>query len=350
MGVYLGNINLLGGGAAASALPETVIFTQSGTWTVPDSIKNEIASEGHAEVGLLMVGGGSITTTAGDVATRSGEVRQELYQLTTSDYDDPNAANPTISVTIGAVGGYSGITDVQDATHPGGTSLDNQGIISGLRATSTTSFNVTTTTQTQASQQFITKNASGKPAITRFASTTFTSNVVAQSGVGLPPSGLILSVSGGTITSTSGSLGTFVRTWDSSDPGYFNSVTAEWSQVGSDRFFLTGTWNGSGITWSGSIPSNTFREQLYNSQSGGRILYYGAQLNYNLDSGIVSATQARAGSDADYDEFTSNPYSPEGVLGYARNYDILPGTSTYSALPSTPGSPGQGGYIQIFYS
>ena len=92
MGLFLGNNNLLAlgttGGGGGGAIPETTIFRTSGVWQVPQAVQDEVTAEGHSEIGLLMVGGGSTTTTPSNSAdVRSGEVFTELRQLTIQDYD-----------------------------------------------------------------------------------------------------------------------------------------------------------------------------------------------------------------------------------------------------------------------
>ena len=96
--------------AGGGAIPETSIFDTVGVykWIVPQSVKDEIAAEGHSEVGLLMVGGGS------DSGDSSGEVISELYPLSTSDYDPESswstAGEPEITVQVGNPNEPSGIT------------------------------------------------------------------------------------------------------------------------------------------------------------------------------------------------------------------------------------------------
>ncbi|MDA8042631.1 MAG: hypothetical protein MPJ22_09465, partial [Pirellulales bacterium] len=92
MGLFLGNNNLLAlgttGGGGGGAIPETTIFRTSGVWQVPQAVQDEVTAEGHSEIGLLMVGGGSTTITPSNSAdVRSGEVFTELRQLTIQDYD-----------------------------------------------------------------------------------------------------------------------------------------------------------------------------------------------------------------------------------------------------------------------
>ena len=112
MAIYLGANELStggGSGGAGGAIPNIDTFTTSGTWAVPDTVKDKVSNDGHCEIGLLIVGGGSITTTASNADTRSGEVINKVYKLTSADYDDPSASNPVVTVVVGATGGYSGI-------------------------------------------------------------------------------------------------------------------------------------------------------------------------------------------------------------------------------------------------
>lgn len=89
-------------GGGGGGIPETEIFTSSGVWTVPQTVLDKITADGHAEIGLLMVGAGN--------STRSGEVVNQIYRLTSSDFDDPAAATKQVSVFIGGGGGDTGIT------------------------------------------------------------------------------------------------------------------------------------------------------------------------------------------------------------------------------------------------
>ena len=96
MAIYLGTNELsTGGGAGGGGLTETEIFTEDGTWTVPQSVIDEIAAEGHAEVSLFLVGGGAVSTGG-----NSGEIVSGLRQISGADYD-PVKLNVTSAASIG---------------------------------------------------------------------------------------------------------------------------------------------------------------------------------------------------------------------------------------------------------
>jgi len=336
MAIYLGAAQLDGGGSGGGGggLPETQVFTSSAVWTVPQKIIDEIASEGHAEVGLLMVGGGSTQTTASDSATRSGEVVQEYYQLTANDYDDPTAATPQITVTVGAAGGLTGITEVGDANAP--SALDNitqNNSFSDTNSGSGVTLTLATTTQTVANNQYIAKNGSGNPAITRARITSFTpySGTYTASG-----NGLTITTTGGTVLSDTGSLGTKDIQWEDDDPAYLTSIRFQWQRF-SSYVSVTATWNGTGWTWSRSGGD---------ANSNAASASFGFAIDYGVTGGITSAKKAREGSSSEYTEFLSNPYSRDGYGGgYGKNTQH--GTPLY--LSESLGSPGQGGYLQIFF-
>lgn len=104
MAIYLGANQLDGGGGAGggSSFPNSVDFTSTQLWSVPQSLQDEISTNGSARIGVLMVGGGG--TSAG------GEVIHELRTITSSHYFDSN--NNTILVTIGAGGSTGGETAI----------------------------------------------------------------------------------------------------------------------------------------------------------------------------------------------------------------------------------------------
>lgn len=335
MAIYLGATQLdSGGSGGGGGLSETQIFTSSGTWTVPDKVKDEIASEGHAEIGLLMVGGGSIQTTASDVATRSGEVIQEYYQLTTNDYDDATASTPEITVVVGAAGGFTGITEIGDANVP--SSIDDvtqSNSFSDTNSGSGTTLTLSSTTQTVANNQYMLQNGSYKPAVTRVRITNWTNSVGTYSA---GPTGLIISTSGGTVLSNTGTYGDKDIQWEDDDPAYLDYIRFQWQRYQS-YVRVTATWNGTGWTWSRSGGDANF-----NAASAS----FGFAVDYVPTGGITSAKKARAGLDPEYTQFLNNPYSRDGYAGgYSKNTQH--GTPLY--VSESPGSPGEGGYVQIFF-
>lgn len=413
MAIYLGNTLLTGAASSSggSSLSETDIFTSSGTWTVPQKVIDEIASEGHAEIGLLMVGGGSVTTAYGNAATRSGEVVSELYQLSESDYDsilvnttggaigattlpitstDPSVADdslightfkvggaehtisdntatqitftpalasavatsninlfpatPTVTVIVGSAGGHSGITRSIDPAHPGTATQNNVGWSVTFTTTSSTQ-GISPGSRGVTNGAFVQTGGNGGPAVTRVAVTAFPNHPT--DGATMTPHSFIITNSGGTPT-VAGSNTTYVATWDANDPGFLDSFGFRYQLFGSVRYQTYGTWNGS--SWTNTFNNGGFSAGQIGSNST-RSVTVSCQIDYLLTDGVVAAKQALDGTSANYLDFRSNPYSPEGIGGFGRNYPVIPGVtqSNTTYLPTNYGSPSQGGYIQIFY-
>ena len=298
-------------GGGGGGIAETAIFTQSGTWLVPQSVQDEIAAEGHAEVGLLMVGGGATAA--------SGEVVSELYQLTTADYDpmaswaDPN--QPEISVVVGAAGSASGITDsmmvnLVAATHA------NTTWIGGGSAPAITIPLVGART-----------DAAGYPFIfsVRFTITpnigTSTLNNGAWGGTGTAP------------VRTGGNTGVWTfdpaRAWDGTQ-GFSISGNAHTNGGASIR----GNTNGSI-----SIFDNN------GAVAGGRITFSNIQVIYE-SADPLPVKVARGGTDVATTTslFLNNPTSTEGYFGgYGRFNSTRPNSGAGGNNP-------QSGYVQIFYT
>ena len=312
MGIYLGNTNLASvGSGGGGGISETAIFTSSGTWLVPQSVQDEITSEGHAEVGLLMVGGGATAS--------SGEVVSELYQLTTADYNDmstwTNQNQPEISVVVGAAGSASGITDsmmvnLVTATHA------NTNWVGGGSAPAITLPLVGART-----------DASGYPFISsvRFSISpnvgSSTLNNGAWGGTGTAP------------TRTGGNTSTWtfdpVRAWDG---------TQAWSISGNVH-----TNGGASIRGNTNGSISIFDDN--SAVAGGTITVSNIQVIYQ-SADPLPVKVARGGSDqtATTSLFLNNPTSTEGYFGgYARFNSTRPNSGAGGTSP-------QSGYVQIFYT
>lgn len=135
MGIYLGAEELSTGGAAsAGSFPKRFIagtgeitwpnneniYPPAGTypWTVPTEIKTVIDAGGSYPVRLIMVGGGSSTDSDG-----VGEVRDIIYDLTSSNYD--SGSTTTISTFVGGVNGKSGISGGVPSPLTGSVTISN---------------------------------------------------------------------------------------------------------------------------------------------------------------------------------------------------------------------------------
>jgi len=101
MAIYLGATQLDGVGGGSS-FPNTVSFTSSQLWSVPQSLRDAISANGSVKVATLIVGGGG--------ASNGGEVIYEIRTLTSSHYYDSN--NNTILIAIGAGGSVGGETAI----------------------------------------------------------------------------------------------------------------------------------------------------------------------------------------------------------------------------------------------
>ena len=102
--IYLGSelLNGGGGGGGGSSFPNTVSFTSTQLWSVPQSLQDAISANGSVKVATLLVGGGG--------ASNGGEVIYEIRTLTSSNYYDSN--NNTILIAIGAGGSVGGETAI----------------------------------------------------------------------------------------------------------------------------------------------------------------------------------------------------------------------------------------------
>lgn len=312
MGVYLGSIELGGGGAS---IPEAAIFTTSGTWTVPQSVQDEIASEGHAEVIIFMVGGG---TTAG-----SGEIVLEHRLLTTADYDDPNAANPTIAIQIGAEGGFTGFTGRPTSafTETLGTHTDN-----GLLDLGSANF-VSVITDGTASF-----DANGYPLINSFtmpSATTGSSDSV-RSPISLFQNNLAVGTAFGNAPTIDQSTRT--ATWANPEP-FTGTLTATYIRGGASANNVTISWDATREGW--KISNSSARTGSSYAQSGA---------SANMEGGAEIQNRARSGSDASHAEFLNLRTDTQGYFGgWARFNGQKPNSGSGGTSP-------QSGYLQILYS
>lgn len=303
MAVYLGNDLLTGGGGSGGGIPQTEIFTSSGTWLVPQDVQDKITNDGHADIGIIAVGG------ANSAATQSGEVKNEILKLTSATYSPSNtwanANQPEINVTVGGIGGNSGIgydantEDVNinsftsDQVLSAGTfSTDSNGdiliksfsVLWGAAGSSPGIFSYTGTTQPTSTTQ------GGFP-VSGHAG-TYTKSIVTWSGNGTYMDG-VLNMAG----TRYGSARNVRLQWDDST----NTL---------DLFDV----NMSGVAWSADVT--------YVSAPG-------------------APTIKAEGGDGTVANFRNNPTSTEGYLGFSR---------FNSARPGSAGNQGaQGGYVQIFF-
>ena len=373
MAIFLGNTLLTGGssGGGGAAIPETAIFNSSDVWAVPQSVQDEITAEGHSEIGLLLVGGGSVSS-----AGSSGEIINELIQLTGADYD-PIALQVTATAAVGAttlsiqaapkdlVGAIflNGTTTISITAGAAGatsvtlsTALTNEITAGELRVTHTTQSNPVVTVaigapggNTGFTQHVDTEIVNGNPtsapnAIDGSAVYTVPPNMALDSD-GWP---LIQSFSGTlslftgsptqsgftvmpTITHTLGS--TLSITWPS--PTAFDGVV---SQVG-EVFGDSGTFT---LRWDGSTPEERMSLRRFRAtwSNTSRDLNFGP-LSFTYQATDMHITEARHGDSGETAMFLNNAGSSEGYFGgYGRSGSSRPNT----------GSPGQTGYVQIFYT
>lgn len=312
MGIYLGAIELGGGGAS---VPEAAIFTASGAWTVPQSVQDEIASEGHAEVIIFMVGGG---TTTG-----SGEIVLEHRLLTTADYDDPQAANPTIAIQIGAEGGFTGFTGrpAPAFTETLGTNSDNGLLIVGSR-----NF---TSPITDGATSF---DTNGYPLVNSFtmpSATTGSSDSV-RSPISLFQNDLAVGTAFGNAPTID--QATRTATWTNPEP-FTGTLTASYSRAGGGTNNVTISWDTTRDGW--NIDNSASRTSTSYAQSGASSL---------MEGGTDIQNKARSGSDASHAEFLNLRTDTQGYFGgWARFNGQKPNSGSGGTAP-------QSGYLQILYS
>ena len=381
-----------GGDTGAGNMPNTDVFVANGVWTVPTSVKTIIDSEGSAPVGLLMVGGGSVITTAASDDTRSGEVVQEVYLLSRNDYDaisvTAEAATisdttitfslPTVTITTDSLAGrrftldgneyivasntltvitlstalqsaidvdtvlrfYENIPTV--SVFVGGINEPTGLTTNYLAAPTVSQTNSYTydyqTTAFTPSNQFTISNSSfirtsgGKAfiksiSISQVDRTTGGATFVPQTPIWTGTEGAA-TIGASSITFAEGSPGlmtNFKLTW-TRGYGYPNTFTNTFT-------YSNGVISVAGIAGGTGTPSTT---------------PVSATITYATDGQTAPTKQAREGSNVDYADFFNNTYSSDGLGGYGKNrIDTPAGTSL---LPTFYGSPGQGGYLQLFYS
>jgi hypothetical protein len=306
MGIYLGATELGGGGGSGGgAIPETAIFTASGSWIVPQSVQDEIASEGHAEIGLLMVGGG---VTAG-----SGEIVSELYQLTTGDYNSVGgvvSSPPTVSVVIGGVGGHSGIT---------------------------TSAAPTTFTQTVASGSLGFRNTTVNYPLTGGSAAIGPNGFPLITTMTVPYSGH----NGGSVTINNGSLA-----WSGSGtPTLTTNVITFSAPTEFDGSLTFAYTNGGGYTSYYDVSYNAALGAVAVAETGTTQLNSSSPaFTVTWQSGGFAVKQAREGGHANANQFSNNDTDEQGYFdGLARFNGARPNSGSGGTNP-------QAGYVQIFYT
>lgn len=297
MGIYLGNIDLAsaGGGSAGGAIPQTEIFTSSGTWLVPQDVQDKITNDGHADIGIIAVGGGN---QAGNIC---GEVKNEILKITSATYSPSstwaNSNQPEINVTVGAIAGDSGI------------------------GYDTATANVST------------GNFTSNLALTSNTFSANSNNQILVKKVGFLWGGAYVD-SGGYSYNGTDTPATFVS-------GGQSSLTyVEWANDGTyldGTVYFNGTRAGSArytsISWNTS--NNTFT--IGSSDLSGVSWYW----NITYKSAPGAPTIKAESGDGTVANFRNNPTSTEGYLGFSRFNSTRPGSA---------GSQGsKTGYVQIFF-
>ena len=303
MAVYLGDNLLTGGGGAGGGIPQTEIFTSSGTWLVPQDVQDKITNDGHADIGIIAVGGANTT------ATQSGEVKNEILKLTSTTYSPSNiwadSNQPEINVTVGAAGGNSGIG--YDAN------------------TSDISINSFTSDQALTAGTF-SEDSNGDILIKSFSvlwgSGGMGSFNFSYSGTTQPT----LTTQGG--FPVSGLAGTYTKsivTWSGNGTYMDGNLQMSATRYGSARNV--------GLLWNDSTDTL----DIYNLSTTS--VSWAADVTYVSAAGAPTI-KAESG-DGTVANFRNNPTSTEGYLGFSR---------FNSARPGSAGNQGaQGGYVQIFF-
>lgn len=320
--------------AGGGAIPETSIFDTAGVykWIVPTNVKNEIAAEGHAEVGLLMVGGGH------DSANQSGEVISELYPLSTSDYDPEagwaTAGVPEITVQVGNPNEPSGITlapadPVSLAVgFAGGTgNLPSQTVtysqVPDTATISGTSFALVSSITFPSNLRYLSASSqytfTGSPTVSGFTDAsgnaitpTITPNNIANGTAG---SAFTITFPGGGFSPFNGTISAPYKIFHNSYGAFLNAgtVTVSAPTAGSVRAtFPTGN--------SGTFAST------------------GGSVTIKLADSIVKQARTGNSSSTIQNAFPNLNTSTEGFLGFSRSGS------------TRPGSQNQKGYVQIFHS
>ena len=322
--------------AGGGAIPETSIFDTVGVykWIVPQSVKDEIAAEGHSEVGLLMVGGGS------DSGDSSGEVISELYPLSTSDYDPESswstAGEPEITVQVGNPNEPSGIT-----LFPADPVSLNVGYGSGTGGlpNQTTTYSQTPVGVEISGTKYALVNSIVFPSNQRWLNPghtfTFTGTPTATgftdaSGNSITPiitpSGIVSGTASTqwTVTFPGGGFSPFNGTLSASYRGFINQFNS-YQNMGAFTVQRGSTFSTIATTNAQAGYGNSF------SQTPGIV-------TIKLADSIVK--QARSGNNSStiINSFPNLNTSTEGFLGFSRSGS------------TRPGSQGQKGYVQIFHS
>jgi hypothetical protein len=289
-------------GGSGGSLPETEIFTSTGFWNVPQSVQDEISSEGHAEVGIFLVGGGGTSTQGGEIVNR-------LIKITAADYDD--GVTPVITVVVGAAGGHSGIT------------LNQLTFTETLYANGTNRSGGTDTIPITGNNNFAV-GPNGFPLVS-LITVPLTSFFNGASG----PGGLVaLTWSGGGSPTISSNVATF------STPTEFDG-TLGWNQT------FTGFANPGTFDTVYSIANGGFTTTQGGVGPGNQLKNLSPGLFFTLNQGPQAVRQAREGGNASSPEFLNLTTSTEGYFG---GYSRVNGTRANS------GQGGQSGYVQIFYN
>ena len=288
-----------GGGA----IPQTEIFTSSGIWLVPQDVQDKITNDGHADIGVLAVGGANVANNSG------GEVRNEILKLTSSTYSPSgvwaNSNQPEIAVTVGAAGGNSGIGY---DTNAGDVSLS-----------------AFTADQTLAAGTY-SKDSNNDILIKSFATvwggTALSNFNYSYSGTTAPT---FTTTEGNSVPGLPGTYTKGIVTWSGSGTYMDGNLTMTATRYGDARTI--------GLRW----LDGTHTFDIYNLSTSG--VTWNADLTYVAAPGAPTI-KAESG-DGTVANFRNNPTSTEGYLGFSRQGSLRPG--------SAGGSSAQGGYVQIFF-
>lgn len=393
----------VGGGGK---IPETEIFTSSAVWSVPQSVQDEIAAEGHAEIGLFMVGGGT--------SSNSGEIVNELFPLTTADYDPitvtidgtgassgdtsvgvvaltkdlvggtfsnnslthtisagapsdtsitftpalnasitasstisvthPGQSNPNISVTVGAVGGDTGIT-----SSGGDSAIEEEGVsIAQINNGGSANFGIDHSPELGPNGYPLVselvlrvrthRTSFGVP--TDVGQTVTDSNVAyfpSASGFTSAPNTLTIQVDNSDLANKSDAFLILTIGWNT--PTEFDGTITSALYYRDRSLGINSGFNGGSISVTWNQTNNVFNI----SDSGGTVVslvFSGSNISY--ERLVPAVRKARNGGFANVAQFRNNPQSTEGYFGgFARFNGQTEGSG---------GSSPQGGYVQILYT
>ena len=372
MAIYLGSNELSTGvGAGGGGLTETEIFTEDGTWTVPQSVIDEIAAEGHAEVSLFLVGGGAVSTGG-----HSGEIVSGLRQISGADYD-PVKLNVTSAASIGdttisisaapknMVGGVFNDGSETRSITAGASGATSITLDSGLTTSiSTGELRVTHTSQTN---PVISVQVGGvaensgftlDPAIPIVNNTITTGiadrNVTYYFSL---PSDMYLNDDGYPLmqsleVTTSLNQGTSSFSGFTVNPSLSTSDNRTWTLTYPSPTAFDGTFTVTGYrgdyigTYTFKIDGTSAEQRIANRRW--YLRWTNALYGLSIGPGIVQQyqsadiykTEARHGDSGEQDSFLNYSRSTDGYFG---------GFCRINSTKANSGSPGQAGYAQIIF-